>query len=752
MTLGGYTTDAFGEALGGQHFQREASKAAQSSRVINCDGWSYCIVEPESYKEPSKKSFIGAARGPSRAPDGSLLLGTMLGETEKKEIKLTFEQSLEEPCARILSYEGDSTEVEIPSTLGGYSVKSVHNKAFFGNKTVCRITVPDSVIQIGSKAFSKCRALEEIVLPANMKELDPSILIQCSALKSVYLPEELRKLPTRFFDGCPIETLRLPRALEVIEDHSFDPATVKTVLLDRKNTHFSCDGTGLYSADSSVFVKLMRSVSSYTIRQHCKVIGPNACKSMKNLKRLHIPEGVETISSYALFGTGLERIFIPPTVTLVDRHAFHNCHELKEAIFNKGLVQISPFAFANSALEKVYLPKTLKMLSRSAFEGCPIDYANGTSFVIDEMNPYLHSGKSALYRITSSGLELLSALGNPETCEVCRKTYSVHGQAFAYAEHLKSVYFHEGIEHIGARAFTGCTALETVNFPDSLVSIGQEAFWETSLSEARLGPNVSFIGDGAFATSGSNRRLRGKRIKKMSIDPANEHYYVENDLLIEKINVGHRVIQALACTTDFYIPDEVTYISSKAFCFMEVNSLRFPRHLSFIAANAFFGITKLKSVEFYKPQGDDFRKLKFLFPAWKYAVDRYAEMLSLQEDGSFFNIESYDSWVRSCGEPENFAMMTLARLEDPYMLSEERAKRFRWGIQMGMKELLKHHISNHDVAFLKRLSDLDLLDFDSIAYGMELASKYGESSITAFLLEAKRKSVGSNGFEEDFSL
>lgn len=55
-------------------------------------------------------------------------------------------------------------KLSIPATLGGYPVTSISSYAFKDCK-ITAITIPDSVISIGSGAFSGCSSLAEITLP-----------------------------------------------------------------------------------------------------------------------------------------------------------------------------------------------------------------------------------------------------------------------------------------------------------------------------------------------------------------------------------------------------------------------------------------------------------------------------------------------------------------------------------------------------------------------------------------------------------
>ena len=63
-------------------------------------------------------------------------------------------------------------------------------------------------------------------------------------------------------------------------------------------------------------------------------------------------------------------------------------------------------------------------------------------------------------------------------------------EAFAYCNNLTTVSINEGLEELSEGIFRGCDVLEEVNFPNSLIKIGQQAFYARDIKTAYLSPNV----------------------------------------------------------------------------------------------------------------------------------------------------------------------------------------------------------------------------------------------------------------------
>ena len=63
--------------------------------------------------------------------------------------------------ARIESYSGSETEIEIPAELDDLSVVSLGDYAFAGAADVTKFTLPESVTEIGKYTFAACTSLLE---------------------------------------------------------------------------------------------------------------------------------------------------------------------------------------------------------------------------------------------------------------------------------------------------------------------------------------------------------------------------------------------------------------------------------------------------------------------------------------------------------------------------------------------------------------------------------------------------------------
>ena len=125
------------------------------------------------------ESRIDALEKGSDAPIGSEQT------TAAPSAELQFTYTIQNGGVTITSYTGKEKRVILPSTIDGYPVVAVGDRAFMDQTILCEVILPDSVTSIGWFAFSGCVALENVSIPASVTTICYGAFQNCRSTLTV---------------------------------------------------------------------------------------------------------------------------------------------------------------------------------------------------------------------------------------------------------------------------------------------------------------------------------------------------------------------------------------------------------------------------------------------------------------------------------------------------------------------------------------------------------------------------------------
>ena len=461
----------------------------------------------------------------------------------------------EDGTAAIVGYRGEGTVLYIPGMIDGHTVTRIERYAFQNNSKVTGIHLPNSVTSIGEAAFYNCAALESVTLSDHITNILFGTFYGCTSLTNVALPYYLTNIGRYAFYGCiGLESITLPDYVTSIEEYAFYGCSGLTSI-NLPNTVASIGDFTFYDCSSLAGVTIPSSVTSIS---ECTFDG---CSGLESVT---IPDSVVTIGSQAFYRcASLKSVVIPDSVTSIERFAFSGCTSLTNAVISASVTCIPVCAFSEcTGLTGITIPDSVTTISNCAFSSCTglkniiipdsvttiaEDAFSDTEWFNDQPDGLVYAGK-VLYKLKGSC---------PESAVV-----------------------KEGTVGISPKAFEGCTDLTDVMIPDSVVFIGENAFYDTAWYDNQP-DGLVYAGKVLYSAKGNCSSFVTLKDDTVSISPM--------------AFLGHLEL------TGVIIPDSVRSIGEKAFYYcLELESVSTGNGVISIGEESFSCCAQLTSVTFGK--------------------------------------------------------------------------------------------------------------------------------------------------------
>ena len=281
-----------------------------------------------------------------------------------------------------------------------------------------------------------------------------------------------------------------------------------------------------------------------------------ACSSeIKSKKTFTIPSTykglpVTKIGKYAFSGASVVYVSIPDSVTEIEEYAFYNC----------------------ASMTDIFLSDNIEIVDSDAFKGC------------SSLSPVQAS--TGLYYLTSN-----AGGGTPEPICLLRADKSVTNitidyrcrviasHAFQECKSLTKVYGGESLVGIGDLAFWFCEKLEKITIPNTIKHISKNAFSSCTSLAYNIYQNGKYLGNT------NNPYLCLMECVDRGLD--------ENSVIHEDCKYVFGFDSYKSAYVE--VPEGVQALGDKAFAYTSFQSIKLPRSLTQIGKEAFFG-SKLETI------------------------------------------------------------------------------------------------------------------------------------------------------------
>lgn len=317
-------------------------------------------------------------------------------------------------------------------------VTGIGDWAFSSISGLARVTIPDSVINIGYAAFRYCGNLTEI-------QVESGNAVYCS-LDGVLYSADLRTL--FLYPEGKSGVLTIPASVSNIELEDSKNGITAFQIAEGNASFRAVDGL-LYTADMKMLLRCPGAkTGNIIIPQGVIYLDWRSFRFCSGRITVTIPDGVETIPSSSFFTcTGLTGITFPNSLITIGEAAFQHCH----------------------SLTSVTIPYNVTNIGDAAFSMC----YSLQDFSVDSQNPVYCAVDGAIYTADTETL----------ICYPCGRS--------------GSLTIPDGVTRIGNDAFYG-NQLTNVVIPDGVTEIGWGAFTVSSLKTVTIPASVTWIDDFAF--------------------------------------------------------------------------------------------------------------------------------------------------------------------------------------------------------------------------------------------------------------
>ena len=500
-------------------------------------------------------------------------------------------------------------ELTIPS-----DITSIGDNQFngFGIK---KLTIPDTLINIGEYAFANCNELVEVNLNKR-KVIDTGMFTGCTKLQTINLPKELTTIEDYAFAGCnnlkkislnniseigeyafsgcsSLNNVIIPSSVTIIKEGVFNSCygLQKVVLPElTKNDEDIIVVNGITDIYDEAFANCYV-LNSINLPSTLTTIGESAFKNCEALRSVSIKDtSITVIPAYLFSGCrNLSNFEVNNSIVDVGDHAFDNC---KKLVFNHAdggnylgpedepykwfikadsdaedivikdeceIILDSAFVKAKE-LKSLVIPNTITKLGQILKGNNTIEYlempflGNGVDYAFIN---YTFGDTVNYYSSVPSSLKTLKLTGSFDSIET---------KAFYNASSISTIILPDTVKYINNYAFEGCgiTSFDSKN----IETIGDYAFNKSKLTNVILRNKVSKIGDYAFQNCSN---LLSADLGEINNECVISNYIFKECSLLNNISLGNvRSIGSYMfynCSSleNVIIPDTCIYIGSYAF-------------------------------------------------------------------------------------------------------------------------------------------------------------------------------------------
>ena len=326
------------------------------------------------------------------------------------------------------------TTCEVTNSLGGSSLTESTASATLQEGATKTLVIPSTVTYEG--------------LEYSVVQIGKYAFQWCADFTEIEIPASVKTISSRAFaNNRTLKKVDIPSGVSTISSYAFEKCP-SLISVSISSTVRQIGDNAFAGCDVLSTIKVDDSNTYYDSREDCNAV---------------------IITKSNVLSFGCMNSTIPEGVVKVGDNAFYQCTGLKEVVFPSSLKTIGEMAFYNcSSLASIFISANITEIGLDAFYGCP----NIKSITVDKGNTIFDSRDNCNAIIETSTNTLVMGCGQ--------------------------TVIPEGVVTIGSGAFDGCKGLVSITLPNTVKTVGYNAFGSSSIQRFDGGNSLVTISDRAF--------------------------------------------------------------------------------------------------------------------------------------------------------------------------------------------------------------------------------------------------------------
>ena len=404
------------------------------------------------------------------------------------------------------------------------------------HKEIYRVILQPGVTSIGSFAFADCFGLSIVSLPEGLLSIGNSAFYFCN-LRNFVLPISLTSIGTDVFSRCDLTEIQYAGT--------------------------SADWLNVSGCNQEDFQNISLHCSDSVLIAY-GTCGDNLSWTLDDTGLLNI-RGSGEMTHYET---------VDPVNNIVNSPWFSHIKTITSVSIGENVTSIGVGAFAHAVnLNSITIPAGVTNIAPWAFHGC----SSLSEILVENGSSNFVSVNGVLYTKDLTSIVCYPAGKTDSSYNILDSVTIISASAFWGCDSLTSINIPNGVTTIQDQAFSRCGVLQ-FDIPDSVTSIGTYAFSIcNSLTSVRLPAGLTELAEAIFAWS--------PNLSEITI-PENV------------TNIGANAFSGTKIT-DINIPEGVTDIGNSAFIWCgKLFHVSIPLSVSNIRDSAFEGCYALQTVDY----------------------------------------------------------------------------------------------------------------------------------------------------------